>query len=111
MLASHKERDHHVGNFKVGDRVAIFVRAGHQVPDHVVRVFFDVFLAPRTDDFKVGLGHFALRVISFSIMRKRRPWQHEVDWGEAHIQIVVEISEAGVEFAANFLPCSDLEAV
>ena len=36
VLASHEQRNHHVGDFLVGDSLAVLVLAVHQVPDHVL---------------------------------------------------------------------------
>lgn len=57
-----------MSNLKVGYWRAVFINAGHEVPDHIVRVFFDTGLPTSANDFEIGLGHFMLRIISFSIM-------------------------------------------
>jgi len=36
VLAGHKQGNHHVGNFLIGDSLAVLVFAVHQVPDHVL---------------------------------------------------------------------------
>ena len=35
-------------------------------------------------------------------MGQRCPWQHEIDGREAHVKIVVEVGEAGIEFRSDF---------
>ena len=102
MLAGHEESDHHVRDLNVRDRCAIFVGAGHEVPDHVILIPLFAAVAPGLDDFRVCLRHSVLRVVAFSVVRQRRPGEHEVYWGEAHVEVVVEVGEAGVEPAADF---------
>jgi hypothetical protein len=36
VLSSHEQGDHHVGDFTVGNSLAVLVFAVHQVPDHVL---------------------------------------------------------------------------
>ena len=73
VLASHEKGNHHVGYLDVWDGHAVFVGARHEVPDHVVRVFLYAGLPAGADDFHIGLGHFLLRVVTFSIVREGRP--------------------------------------
>lgn len=98
MLASHEEGDHYVGDFRVGDRGAGFVNAGHEVPDHVVRVRRGGQGAAGLDDVEICLGHFLLRMVAFAVLRKRCPGKHEVYGREAHVEVVVQVGERGVEF-------------
>ena len=102
MLASHKEGDHHVRDFDVRAGGPVFVGAGHEVPDHVILVLVRAGVAAGFDDFHVCLCHFALRVVAFSVVGERRPGQHEVDGGEAHVEVVVEVGEAGVKSLTDF---------
>ena len=104
VLPGHEERDHHMSDFQVGDRGPLLVGTGHEVPDHIIRVFRRAFLAARADDFEVRLGHLLLCVISLAVVRERSPRQHEIDRRKAHVEIVIEISKGRVKLAADFLP-------
>lgn len=112
MLACHEEGNHHVCDFVVGDLFAVFVGAVHKVPNHVLffvgvegfAVLFRVFdLRPAFfDNGHVGFGHFTLSHVSAAVLREGCPGKHKVDWGETHVEVVVEICEACVEFLTYF---------
>ncbi len=102
MLTSHEKCNHHVRDLVVGKWCAVFVGARHEVPDHVILVLFHAGVSTGFDDFHVCLRHFLLRVITFSVVRQGCPGEHEVNGRETHVEVVVEIGEAGVEFAADF---------
>ncbi len=91
--------------FDVGDWSAVFVDAGHEVPDHVVFVLFALgaCLAAGVDDVEIRLGHFLLGSIASAVVGEGRPGEHEVDGGEAHVEVMVEVGEGRVEFGADFL--------
>ncbi len=101
VLPRHEEGNHHVSDFGVRDFTAVFVPARHEIPDHVVRVLLHPRLPPGADDIQVDLGHRALRIISLFVMRQRRPRQHEIDGGEPHVEIVIEIGKARVKLVAD----------
>ncbi len=102
VLAGHEEGDHNVGDLHVGNWSAIFVAAGHEVPDHVILVFLHARVAAGFDDFHICLSHFVLRVVAFPVVREGRPGEHEVYRGKAHVEVVVEVGKAGVELTTDF---------
>ena len=86
----------------VGNLIAVLVFARHEVPNHVVLVLFRASVSASFDDFHVCLRHFVLGVITLPVMGKRCPGKHEVYGGEAHVEVVVEIGKAGIEFTTDF---------
>lgn len=103
VLSSHQEGNHHVSNLLVGNRGAVLVGAGHQVPNHILRVLLATLFATLADNVNVSLGELALRSVTAAVVRKRGPGKHEVNGGESHIQVVVHFGESGVEAVANLL--------
>lgn len=126
MLACHEKGNHHVGNLAVGDGCAVLVLAvpaarkekishqsknsskedTHQVPYHVLFSGLRRGISGLTsllDDGHVRFGHLLLRIIASPVLWKRCPWQHKVDRGEAHVEVVVEIGKGRVELVANLL--------
>lgn len=126
MLACHEKGNHHVGNLAVGNGCAVLVLAvpaarkekishqsknsskedTHQVPYHILFSGLRRGISGLTsllDDGHVRFGHLLLRIIASPVLWKRCPWQHKVDRGEAHVEVVVEIGKGRVELVANLL--------
>lgn len=106
VLTSHEQSNHHVSNLLVGNHLASLVFAVHQVPDHVRLAVFGLSLAAvasSLDDLHVCLGHLALSSVALAVLGERCPGKHEVDGGEAHVEIVVQVGEGAVELGADFL--------
>lgn len=73
VLPRHEERDHHVRDFDVWHRRAVFVHARHQVPDHVFAVTLAPGGAPGFDDVGVCLRHLALGAVARAVVGERGP--------------------------------------
>ncbi len=73
MLPRHEERDHHVRDFDVRHRRAVFVHTRHQVPDHIFAVTLAPGGAPRFDDVGVCLRHLALGTVARAVVGERCP--------------------------------------
>lgn len=108
VLSSHQQGDHHVGDFHVWDGLSGLVGAVHQVPNHVLLSSSTLFiltildgLATFLDDGHVSLGHLLLSIISTTVLGEGSPGQHEVDGSEAHVEVVVEVGEGGVEAGSH----------
>lgn len=102
MLAGHEEGDHHVGDFVVGNGNVAFVGRVHQMPHHVLGAGLAAS-ATLLDGVHVDLGDGALGVVAAVVPGERGPVKHEVDGGETHVEIVVEVGELLVKLVANFL--------
>lgn len=102
MLTSHEEGDEHVGNFVVGDRRAVFVGRVHEVAHHVLGTIVTT-LAAAFHSVHVDLGNGALSVVAAVVPGKRGPVKDEVDGGETHIEVVVEVGKSLVDLVANLL--------
>jgi hypothetical protein len=103
VLAGHEKGDHDAGDFVLGDLRAVLVLAVHQVPDHVVRVLLLTARAALAHDARVQLNHGLTGVVAGAVVGEGRPGQHEVDGREAHVEVVVELRELGVERVADLL--------
>lgn len=91
FLPGHEERDHHVRDFGVRKRRAVFVAAGHEVPQHVFAVFGPE--AARSDDVRVHFGHFSVGHVALALVGEWEPGDDEVDGGETLVKSVVEGEE------------------
>lgn len=101
MLASHKEGNHHVGNLVVRDTDTVLVCRVHKVLHHVMLGFVVALGAALLDSVHVDLGNSALGVVALTVPGERGPVKHEVDGGEAHIEVVVESGQGLVKLAAD----------
>jgi len=105
MLAGHEQGNHDMSDFLVRNRLTVLVFAAHQVPDHILLPYclaLLLCLATSFDDIHIGFGHLALSVVPLPVLRERCPWQHEVDGGETHVKIVVEVGKGTIESLADF---------
>lgn len=100
VLAGHEEGNHHVGDLVVGDLGAVLVGRVHQM-GHDIESVGAALLAALLDFVHVDLGNGALGVITLLVPGERGPVQHEVDGGEAHVEVVVERSKGLVELVAD----------
>ena len=103
VLASHKQSNHHVGDFLVRNGVTILVVARHQVPDHILGILLFTSSAALLYDIHVGLGHLLLSGIALAVVGERGPGKHEVDRSETLVEVVVHLSESRVEAVPDFL--------
>lgn len=103
VLSSHEEGNHNVGNFLVGESAAILVGAVHQVPDHVVFVLGVGVGAALLNEIHVGAGNLLVGTISGKVVWEWEPWEHEVDWNESVVEIMVEIGKGTVKSVTDFL--------
>jgi hypothetical protein len=103
MLTSHKKGNHDTGNLVLRHLCSVLVLAVHQVPDHVVRVLLLSAGPPLADNLRVQLDHGLAGVVTRTVVGKRGPRQHKVDGGEAHVEVVVQLSKPGVEGFTDLL--------
>lgn len=101
MLTGHEQRNHHVGDFVIGERSAVLVRRVHQVLHDVQ---FDILVGVGSsffDSVHIDLGDCPLSMVALSVPGERGPVEHKVDGSEAHIQIVVESGQRLVKLGTN----------
>lgn len=101
VLASHEEGNHHVGDLVVRDRGTVLVSRVHQVLHHVVLRLVVTLSTAFLDGVHVDLGNSALGVVALAVRGERSPVKLEVDGGEAHIEVMVEIGQGLVKLVAN----------
>lgn len=101
VLASHEEGNHHVGDLVVGDTDAVLVGGVHQVLHHVVLGLIAAGSTALLDGVHVDFGNGSLGAITAAVPGERSPMKSEVDGSEAHIEIVVEVSESLVELVSD----------
>lgn len=101
MLAGHEEGNHHVGDLVVGDGGTVLVGRVHEMLHHVVLGVVVVLNAALLDGVHVDLGDGSLGVVTLAVPGERGPVKHEVDGGEAHVEVVVESGEGLVKLAAD----------
>ena len=78
----------------IRERGSVFVAALHEVRDHVGG-FAGVVLPALVDDIHVDGSHARMGCVSFPIMGKRSPREHEVYRAEAFVEVMVEVGEFG----------------
>ena len=102
VLSSHQKGNHHVGNLVVGDVNTILVSGGHQAA-HDIEAFGATLLPSPLDRVHVDLSNGSLGAIASLVPGERSPVKDEVDRREAHVEVVVEVSERFVELITDFL--------
>lgn len=101
VLTSHEQGNHHVSNLMVGHRNSVLVGRAHKMLHDVEFLVLITLGATLLDRIHINLGHSSLSVVALTIPRQRSPVQHEVDGGEAHIQIVIQSGKRFVKLVAD----------
>lgn len=63
----------------IWDGRAVFVYAAHEIPDHILAIFFSALGASCIDDIRIYLCHLPLRYVPLSICWQGKPGKHEIN--------------------------------